>query len=113
MACSFSLGSGVGTTNGTTRVLAVPIVPANTERTVKTITVYNNDSKNNRVIVEKFDGSSYYIVINRRLKPLETLEFEGSYMLLYGEAFYVRLEAAITTNEFDITSSWGDDTITP
>lgn len=113
MACNFSLSGAEGTTSGTTRVLAVPIVPASTERTVKSITVYNNDTKNGRVIVEKFNGSTYTIVVNRRLRPKETLEFDGSYMLTAGEAFYVSLEAAVTTNEFDITSSWGEDTITP
>lgn len=72
---SLTPGASNGTTNGTTAVTAVNSPSASTQRQVKYLTIYNNDTISNILTVRFDDGTNERNIIKIILQPGETLEY--------------------------------------
>lgn len=106
----FVEGEADGTTNGTTPVTVVATPGASVRRIAKTVTVTNVDTAAAVVVLEKVSSGGTRRLARVPLEPDEHLIWDAPEAVRSSTSslIQVRLEGAVTSDELDWTSTWGD-----
>ena len=103
-----NFGEGDGVTNGTTAVEIVAAPAVGFIRRVESILVYNVDTADAAVFLQKNNGSAVRVFHRETLTTLTVLSFTAPIVLSSADSLEIDLLAAVTTTELDWVVSWRD-----
>lgn len=103
-----NFGGADGVTDGTTAVTIVPAPATGFLRRLESILVYNVDSANATVFLQKNNGSSVRRFHRETLSTVTVLNFTSPIVLSSSDSLQIDLLAAVTTTELDWVASWRD-----
>lgn len=108
VATGHNHGEADGVTNGTTAVEIVASPDTGFIRRVESILVYNVDSVDATVFLQKNNGSAVRVFHRETLTTLTVLGFTSPIVLSAADSLEIDLLANVTTTELDWVVSWRD-----